>query len=747
MVYKKPQRHGGESRGTGPTLYNHKRNPLPRGYRHGSPAPRSYSPYGYDGARQSEDSPAWQLQDYGQNIGRGRGRGSGRGRGRGGTSKGLNRSKAYTHRAAREWSPSRSPPHKSPGCKHSKFSRIEERYGLPAQQLSSSRRRSPSPVRRYGGPPNGAPRFPSRTRSANRFEGNFDKCHMATAAAIFWLRVRLHDDEERQDVRPSYYQQESDITHHLDYRDYQSPRTHGYEQNHCQILAAHKYPPTMQRATTNKYCRDNSYERHDNFNESKPGRYRKDVPFLPRGKVLRTLFMHRKRGGVASNHAIGACFSTFGEVADVANLLASKKICYVMFFDSRSAEQALMHLDKHLVIDRTTLDLSESNHRPDAMGRPPTEEDYQGTVLISLTRTQHTLSNFDRPYFEEYGDIYRFYPFKGYQNEWVVEYYDARAAQKAGFSNHGLSYRNGTIYTTFLWDEVANEYHQDSHSHDAHRPRIMNRGDESYNEHAQRAADSSNGMRRKARTQRGPKLISVTKQAFGVNNTTSKQLPESTKAVIGGKPQKSSCAKNIIIKYADELANIRAASPNLDTIVNSPQSPGLMQQVRDAKEILKQHQKALGLGTPLSSVMEPQNLASALSYEHQNAALSVKDTGKHELSQVSVPMHGQPLPDVVLQSTPAADPTPVLFEQGARGLQSGNFDMLQSMNEQLPSVPNNDTRQSPPLQQYLQVHEQAHVFNNTKINKSIYESEHSDGISRLLGILGQVQLPDQNDGL
>ncbi|KAJ2610296.1 hypothetical protein H4S08_003671 [Coemansia sp. RSA 1365] len=457
--------------------------------------------------------------------------------------------------------------------------------------------------------------------------------------------------------------------------------------------------------------------------------------------------MAPERGGVASSRAIGDCFSTFGEVADVANLLASKKICYVMFFDSRSAEQALVHLGKHLVIDRTTLDLGESKHRPDAMGRPPKEDDYQGTVLVSLTKTQHTLSKFDRPHFEEYGEVCRFYPFQGHQNEWVVEYYDARAAQNAALSNHGLPYHNGTIYTTFLWDEVANEYHQDSHSHDAKRPRIMNRGDESYKQHSQIAADGGTEMHGETRIQHKPKLISVTKQKYGADDTTSKWLSESTETVIGDKPQTRPYAKNIVIKSADELANIRAASPNLDNIVNSPQSPGLMQQVREAKEILKQHQKALGLGTPQSSVMEPQSLDSALSFEHHKATLSVKDTGKYELSQASVPMHGQPLPDAVLQSTPAAEPAPVLFEQQAPGSQFGNFDMLQYMNEQTLPVPNNDTRQTLPLQQCAQVHEQAHVSDNTKMNKSIYESEHSDGISRLLGILGQVQLPNQNDGL
>ncbi|KAJ2799707.1 hypothetical protein H4R20_004328 [Coemansia guatemalensis] len=433
-------------------------------------------------------------------------------------------------------------------------------------------------------------------------------------------------------------------------------------------------------------------------------------------------------------------------VADVANLLASKKICYVAFYDSRSARKAMLYLDKHLAIDRTVLILKESYHRPDAMGRPPKEDDYQGTVLISLTKTQHTLSNADRVHFEKYGDVCQFYPYHGQQNEWVVEYYDTRAAARAAFSCHGLPYLEGVMYTTFLWDKVADDDHQDVDSLDLHKPHIVDRDVERYSSHSQRAAHGGTAMNRKAHTQRRSEVVCDVKQPSDVDGMAPRRSYESTKAVVDDGPQAGICAENAINESTDVLANAGAASLSLDATAKSAPSPEFMQKIQDAKEILKQHQEVLGLGTPPSLVMEPRSLVPALSSEYQKATTSVEKAVKYELSDPSGPMNGQPLPDVALQSTPAAEPAPDLVEQLTPGDQSGKPDILQPLIEQPLSAPSSITMQSQPMQQYAQVHEQAYEPGSTGMSKSIYESEHSDGISRLLGILAQVQRPDHEGG-
>ncbi|KAJ2794039.1 hypothetical protein H4R20_006356 [Coemansia guatemalensis] len=144
--------------------------------------------------------------------------------------------------------------------------------------------------------------------------------------------------------------------------------------------------------------------------------------------------------------------------------------------------------------------------------------------------------------------------------------------------------------------------------------------------------------------------------------------------------------------------------------------------------------------------MEPRSLVPALSPEYQKATTSVEKAVKYELSDPSGPVNGQPLPDVALQSTPAAEPAPDLVEQLTPGDQSGKADILQPLIEQPLSAPSSITMQSQPTQQYAQVHEQAYEPGSTDISKSIYESEHSDGISRLLGILAHVQRPDHEGG-
>ncbi|KAJ2077638.1 hypothetical protein H4R24_005017 [Coemansia sp. RSA 988] len=569
------------------------------------------------------------------------------------------------------------------------YGRNEEVYGLPTPQISTAGHGSPSPVMRYGSPANRVRGSSIRARSANRFEGIVGDYNIAI-----------------------------------------------YSRH--QVLTAREDLQTERCAATTKGHSSISHKRCKVFHNTKPGRYRKDTPSAPRGNVLRTLFMQMKHGCFTSTYAIGACFSTFGEVADVVNLLASKRICYVSFFDSRSARQAMLQLDKHLVIDGTEFILKESYHRPDVMGRLPMEDDYQGTVLVSLTSTKRTLSNSDRAHFEEYGEVCQFYPYKEQQNEWVVEYYDIRAAKRAAYSNHGLPYLKGIMYTTFLWDEVVDADH-----HDVHKPHSMNRGNDSNKCYSKRAVYSGTAIYKDVQMQSGSEMVSAADHPSKIDDVAPKRSYESIKTVVDDEPKAVISAKNVIYKPTDEIVNARATSPNPDGTMKSAPSSGLMQQVQDAREILLQHQRVLGLGTPPSSVMEPQYLTSTMPSEYKKAATSVEETDKHDLTHSNWSMNDRSLPDVVLQSTPAADPAPELTEQRASADQSGKSDALQSLIVQSLPGSNNDTLELERIQQYGQVHKQAHVPASIEISKSIYESEHSDGISRLLGILAQVRRPDQ----
>ncbi|KAJ1881319.1 hypothetical protein LPJ66_011345, partial [Kickxella alabastrina] len=93
--------------------------------------------------------------------------------------------------------------------------------------------------------------------------------------------------------------------------------------------------------------------------------------------------------------------------------------------------------------------------RPDALGRAPQKTDYQGTVLFSLVGSQAGIKKSDRAIFEKIGDICAFYPYENDPSQWVVEYFDCRAAFEAGRVCNGISLHRGTLQSTFLWDGSA----------------------------------------------------------------------------------------------------------------------------------------------------------------------------------------------------------------------------------------------------------------------------------------------------
>ncbi|KAJ2559389.1 hypothetical protein EV175_000362 [Coemansia sp. RSA 1933] len=181
---------------------------------------------------------------------------------------------------------------------------------------------------------------------------------------------------------------------------------------------------------------------------SDAGRHKRDIPIAPRDKdVRRTVFMRTITESNIYSDVIKQWFSEFGEVADVCNLTGRSGICYVMFYDSRCAQSVLERAGGYISIGNANLTLQPSRHRPDAIGRNPNPDDYQGSVLLSIEGS-HVLRGFaesDMKKFEEYGEVCDFYSYDGLQNEWIVEYYDVRAAHEAILACHGMPFLGGTM--------------------------------------------------------------------------------------------------------------------------------------------------------------------------------------------------------------------------------------------------------------------------------------------------------------
>ncbi|KAJ2359878.1 hypothetical protein IW150_007663, partial [Coemansia sp. RSA 2607] len=110
-----------------------------------------------------------------------------------------------------------------------------------------------------------------------------------------------------------------------------------------------------------------------------------------------------------SGDDISDWFASFGEIESVINL-AQKGICYVVYYDSRYAQKALRQAGKHIMINGCHIGIFPSKHRPGAVGRSPSWEDKQGTVLFTLVGEDAAMDESARGFFEKYGEIDGFYP-------------------------------------------------------------------------------------------------------------------------------------------------------------------------------------------------------------------------------------------------------------------------------------------------------------------------------------------------
>ncbi|KAJ2728177.1 hypothetical protein IW152_006044 [Coemansia sp. BCRC 34962] len=191
----------------------------------------------------------------------------------------------------------------------------------------------------------------------------------------------------------------------------------------------------------------------DTGNTDRPGYYKEDIPSASRRfNVRRTVFLRIPYKATSICDSIRSRLAKFGEIADMLEL-GKKGVCYVMFYDSRDAANAISMLTNNFYVAGEDITIVESRLRPNAFGRCPLPTDYQATVLVSLVGAKRGFEDSDRMYFERYGEVHAFYPYYNSESEWVIEYYDCRSAADAAMNCHGQAACKGTIYTTFLWDD------------------------------------------------------------------------------------------------------------------------------------------------------------------------------------------------------------------------------------------------------------------------------------------------------
>ncbi|KAG2220605.1 hypothetical protein INT45_002627 [Circinella minor] len=218
--------------------------------------------------------------------------------------------------------------------------------------------------------------------------------------------------------------------------------------------------------------RDNNWDDDRvSLNNEEQGRSSEKLPAhieqrVAREKPCRTLFVRNIQYDLKA-HEIREMYEKFGEVKEVFNLIESRGMVFVTFYDIRSAEKA----------KDATQGMFLANRRIDVHYSLPKEEEEnakcdrtknQGTLLFTLKNTDSWLQDdqlYD--YFGQFGEvkIIRTPHFRHHGTEALerrnrqrfVEFYDSRGCVDAYDSCHGKEYKGGRWDVSFFWDHTNRE--------------------------------------------------------------------------------------------------------------------------------------------------------------------------------------------------------------------------------------------------------------------------------------------------
>ncbi|KAI8140265.1 hypothetical protein BJV82DRAFT_715796 [Fennellomyces sp. T-0311] len=184
---------------------------------------------------------------------------------------------------------------------------------------------------------------------------------------------------------------------------------------------------------------------------------------VAREKPCRTLFVRNIQYNLKA-HEMKDMFEKFGEVKEVFNLIESRGMIFVTFYDIRAAENA----------KESTQGMFLANRRIDVHYSLPKEEEEnakcdrtknQGTLLFTLKNTDGWLQDdqlYD--YFAQFGEVkvirtphFKHHTENNERRQRFVEFYDSRACVHAYDSCHGHEYKGGRWDVSFFWDHTNRE--------------------------------------------------------------------------------------------------------------------------------------------------------------------------------------------------------------------------------------------------------------------------------------------------
>ncbi|TIA90201.1 hypothetical protein E3P99_01713 [Wallemia hederae] len=172
---------------------------------------------------------------------------------------------------------------------------------------------------------------------------------------------------------------------------------------------------------------------------------------VQRVKPCRTLFV-RNIAYDLNPDIVRTPFEQFGELERYYDLVARRGMCFVTYYDVRSAETAFNSM-QGAVIGERPVDVHYSLPRADETSQPCDRDKHQGTISVWLESSTEPIDDSSLiAEFERFGEIKEFRSYDDRDDSRVIEYFDSRSASAAFDGLNGKAWNEGVLNLYFEWD-------------------------------------------------------------------------------------------------------------------------------------------------------------------------------------------------------------------------------------------------------------------------------------------------------
>ncbi|KAF8963917.1 hypothetical protein BDZ97DRAFT_1818529 [Flammula alnicola] len=185
---------------------------------------------------------------------------------------------------------------------------------------------------------------------------------------------------------------------------------------------------------------------------------------IQRERPCRTFSFATSRQYETPSDDVRRIFEEHGEIKTFFDLISTRGMVFVTYFDLRAAERARDRLQGSEISGRP-IDVHYSLPRDDQKGNDREKnQQFQGTLQVTLRNSpsgQPIDDNEVRRKFQQFGDVKAVKPVGDRIESRYVEFYDTRACGEAHDRLRHQGLQDGVMDIVFAWDETTSSTHRD----------------------------------------------------------------------------------------------------------------------------------------------------------------------------------------------------------------------------------------------------------------------------------------------